>query len=75
MTGLMETKDRSKVVATTIVLTIQLKNWVSFARDMGAMSNRFKYLSGILLSALNNLLKFLFEGHTTRKTTRLTSIP
>jgi hypothetical protein len=30
---------------------------------MGAMSNRFKYLGGILLNALNGLLKFLFEGH------------
>lgn len=59
----MEKRERSKVVATTIVLTIQLKEWVTFAREMGAMNGRFKYLSGILLNALSNMLKFLFEGH------------
>lgn len=59
----MEKKDRTKTVAVTVVLAIQLREWLTFAREMGAMNQRFKYLSGILLNGLNGLLKFLFEGH------------
>jgi hypothetical protein len=58
----MEKKDRTKTVAVTVVLAIQLREWLTFAREMGAMNQRFKYLSGILLSSLNGLIRFMFEG-------------
>ncbi len=59
----MEKRERTKVVATTIVLTLQLREWLSFAREMGVMNGRFKYLGGLLLNSLDSLIKFLFEGH------------
>lgn len=58
----MEQRDRTRVVAITLVLAIQLKTWIEFAREMGVINHRFKYLSGILLSALDNLLNFMFKG-------------
>lgn len=58
----MEKRDRTKTVAITLVLAIQLKTWIEFAREMGVVNQRFKYLTGILLSALDNLLRFMFEG-------------
>src|ERR1044072_297402 len=59
----MEKRERTKVVATTIVLVLQLRECVGFARGSGVMNGRFKYLGGILLNALDGLIKFLFEGH------------
>lgn len=58
----MEKRDRTRTVAVTVVLAIQLREWLQFAREMGVMNQRFKYLSGLLLNSLNSLLKFMFEG-------------
>lgn len=59
----MELHERRKVIATVIVLTLQLREWLTFARETGTVRGRAKQLSGILLSAVNNTIKFFFEGH------------
>lgn len=58
----MEKKDRTKTVAMVLILSMQLREWLSFAVDMGVTHGKFKILAFELLGALNKLLKFLFPG-------------
>ena len=55
--------SRTRTLLLVFVFAQQLRAWIKHARDLGHLNREFKYLSGILLNALENLLKYFFAGH------------
>lgn len=56
-------KDRSTVTLMTLIHLIQCKEWLSAMFGFDKPVKRFKYLSKIAYSAINNLVDFMKSVH------------